>query len=312
MNCPYCGQDNPETNETCDFCGGSLHEPVEPQKHEIQQPEVAPTDLPSTPNQAPSADVISPPLPAARKGIYGNKIWWFIGCFGLIFLIVACVAAGWGIYRFIFESGTINIGSIIQPTETSSTPVPVPTSESLIFFDDFSNPNSGWDQVEEADYSTNYYNNAYRITVNTDMYDSWANPNIQTYTDAIIEVDATKNGGPDDNDFGVICRYQDSKHFYYAVISSDGYYGIIKASGDSSGLLGREYLEYSDAIPQGYATNHLRLECLGDTLSFYANGQLLDQQTDGEYADGDVGLIAGTYDNPGTDILFDNFSVYTP
>jgi hypothetical protein len=265
MNCPYCGQENPETNETCDFCGGTLHEPVDTQERESQQSELAPADLPPTPDQSPA--------PA---------------------------------------SGTRSTGPIIQLPDTSVTPIPVPSSESLLLFDDFSNPNSGWDKVEETDYSTNYYNDAYRITVNTDMYDSWANPNAQTYVDAIVEVDATKNGGPDNNDFGLICRYQDSEHFYYAVISSDGYFGIIKVNGDSSGLLGREYLEYSDSIPQGYATNHLRLECLGDTLTFYVNGQLLDQQSDGDYAEGDVGLIAGTYDNPGTDILFDNFSVYAP
>jgi hypothetical protein len=312
MNCPYCGQDNPETNETCDFCGGSLHEPVDTQEREIQQSEVTPADLPPTLDQSPAPESISPPVPASRKGIFGNKIWWFVGCFVLILLVVGCGAAGWGIYRLIFASGSRNTGPIIQLSDNSVTPVSVPTSENLLLFDDFSNPNSGWDKVEETDYSTNYYNNAYRITVNTNMYDSWANPNAQTYVDAIVEVDATKNGGPDDNDFGLICRYQDSEHFYYAVISSDGYFGIIKVNGDSSDLLGREYLEYSDSIPQGYATNHLRLECLGDTLTFYVNGQQVDQQSDGDYAEGDVGLIAGTYDNPGTDILFDNFSVYAP
>ena len=34
--------------------------------------------------------------------------------------------------------------------------------------------------------------------------------------------------GPDDNDFGIICRYIDDNQFYYAIISSDGYYGIVR------------------------------------------------------------------------------------
>jgi hypothetical protein len=311
MKCPYCGQDNPETNEVCDFCGGSLTEPFENPVEEVHPSEVDSSEQAPAENPSLQPD-FTEPTPSTRGGIYGNKIWWFIGCFGLVFLIVGCAAAGWGIYRFISQSNLINLGSRIQLPDTSNTPIPVATSDNLLFFDDFSDPNSGWDQVDETDYSTNYYNNAYRITVNTDMYDSWANPNIRTYADAVIEVDATKNNGPDENDFGLICRYQDTDHFYYATISSDGYYGIVKVTSDSSDLLGRDYLEYSDYISQGNATNHLRLECVGEALNFYVNGYLLDQQTDGDYSEGDVGLIAGTYDTPGTDILFDNFSIYSP
>jgi hypothetical protein len=33
---------------------------------------------------------------------------------------------------------------------------------------------------------------------------------------------------------------------------------------------------------------------------------------DDTYASGDVGLIAGTFDEPGTDIRFDDFVVYRP
>ena len=42
------------------------------------------------------------------------------------------------------------------------------------------------------------------------------------------------------------------------------------------------------------------------------NGQQLIQVQDAEFTAGDVGLIAGTYDVPGTDIRFDNFIVYQP
>ena len=144
------------------------------------------------------------------------------------------------------------------------------------------------------------------------MFDSWANPDSNVFSDVSIEVDATKNSGPDDNDFGVICRYQAVDQFYYAVISSDGFYGITKVSTDTTNLLGATELQPSDAINQGTASNHIRFDCQGDVLTLYVNGQQVDQQTDSEYTSGNVGLIAGTYDTPGTDILFDNFSVYQP
>ncbi|MFZ2095136.1 MAG: hypothetical protein WAV05_00735 [Anaerolineales bacterium] len=311
MNCPYCGQENPETNEVCDFCGGSLKEDTEKPIHEALSSEVVGIEQPLLQDQSSQPELIQS-TPVVKGGIYGNKIWWFIGCFVLLCLVLSCVAVGWGAYRFVSDSGLFNPATLTPMSNISVTPYPTPATSKLLFFDDFSDPNSGWDRVDDSDYSTNYFDNAYRITVNTDMYDSWANPKNNTYGGAAIEVDATKNSGPDDNDFGVICRYQDSDHFYYAIISSDGYFGIIKVSTESSGVIGRDYLEYSDYINQGYATNHLRFECFGESLSFYVNGQLLDQQTDGDYTSGNAGLIAGTYDTVGTDILFDNFSVFTP
>jgi len=68
----------------------------------------------------------------------------------------------------------------------------------------------------------------------------------------------------------------------------------------------------SDYIKSGETTNHLRVECVGPTLTLYVNGQKLDSQQDSEYTSGDVGLIAGTYENAGTDIWFDNFTVTKP
>jgi hypothetical protein len=128
----------------------------------------------------------------------------------------------------------------------------------------------------------------------------------------IVEVDATKNGGPDENNMGVICRFQNNDEFYYGLITSDGYYGIVKMAQGEFSVIGREYIEYSDLINQGDATNHIRLDCIDDVLTLYVNGNLLDQQTDSDYPSGQSGLIIGTYDTPGTDILFDDFYVYMP
>ena len=45
---------------------------------------------------------------------------------------------------------------------------------------------------------TDYADGVYRIWVNTSSTDVWANPGLN-FTDAIIEVEATKVGGSDDN-----------------------------------------------------------------------------------------------------------------
>lgn len=197
--------------------------------------------------------------------------------------------------------------NIPAPTSTRSAP-----AATVLFQDDFSNPDSGWDRVNVKDGMTDYTENGtYRILVNLPNTDVWSNPGL-TFTDVRIEVDATKVGGPDDNDFGVQCRYQDADNFYFFIISSDGYYAIGKVKNGEQTLLSGESMDYSDAVLQGAATNHLRADCVGSYLAFYVNGTPLATVEDSDFTQGDVGLMAGTFDTPGTDILFDNFTVLQP
>ncbi len=184
-------------------------------------------------------------------------------------------------------------------------------SSNLLFKDDFSDTSSGWDQVKTDTGETDYVDGAYRIFVDETGTDVWANPGLN-FTDVSVQVEATKAGGPEDNDFGVICRSQDVSRFYFFVISSDGYYGIGKVSDAGQELIGMDSMQPSEAIQQGEATNTVRADCVGSSLSLYVNGEKLDEVQDSELSSGDVGLIAGSFDTPGTDIHFDNFVVTKP
>jgi hypothetical protein len=184
-------------------------------------------------------------------------------------------------------------------------------TSNVLFQDDFSDPTSGWDRVSSESGETDYVDGAYRIYVNETNTDVWANPGL-TFTDVRIEVDATKAGGPDDNDFGVTCRVQDASHFYFFIISSDGYYAIGKTSDEAQDLIGMDAMLPNEAINQGQTDNHIRADCIGDTLTLYVNGQKLDEVHDSEFKSGDVGLMAGSFGTPGTDVHFDNFTVLNP
>ncbi len=329
MICPYCGNDNPPEASICGFCGGPLAvveeqpasdaNPLEPDFTIIESP----SPQPETPPVSTSPPSLQPP-----RGIYGNRIWLVVGCVVIFLLFLCCVIATISLYRAfngirLFNSpaaisqATLPAIITVSVEALQDTPSPVDISPSVltpkvIYADDFSDPNSGWDRADEADYFTDYYSGAYRIIVNTDMSDSWANPDDNLFNDTITEVDTVKNGGPDMNDFGLICRYQGVDQFYYAIITSDGYYGISKVTSDSSEILGTGELSSSKLINRGDATNHIRFDCVGDMLTLYVNGRQIDQQTDSTYTSGNVGLIAGTYDTAGTDILFDNFYVLQP
>ena len=77
-------------------------------------------------------------------------------------------------------------------------------------------------------------------------------------------------------------------------------------------IIDRESYTYHEAIHQGEATNKLRASCVGDRLAFSVNEQYLDEVEDTEFQAGDVGLIAGTFEEPGADILFNEFVVRSP
>ena len=127
-------------------------------------------------------------------------------------------------------------------------------------------------------------------------------------------MDATKIGGPDDNAFGVLCRYQDVDNYYYFYISSDGYAGIgIDNAGTKTVISSSDgNLAPDSGINQGAATNHIRADCIGNTLTLYVNGSQVASATDSSFSGGDVGLVAKTFSAAGTDIMFDNFFVYKP
>ena len=100
----------------------------------------------------------------------------------------------------------------------------------ILFSDDFSDPPSGWGAWEQEEALVDYFSGGLRILVNEPHFDFWSVAG-KDFQDVQIEVDAVKFAGPDDNDFGILCRYQDKENFYMLVISSDGYYGIAKLKG---------------------------------------------------------------------------------
>jgi hypothetical protein len=134
----------------------------------------------------------------------------------------------------------------------------------------------------------------------------------QSYRDAHIEVDATRQSGPVYNRFGLICRFKDMNDFYFFAISSDGYFAIGKIQNGVTSLLGQEMMAYNASILQGGDTKHLRFDCIGNTLKGYVNDQTLAITEDTDFSSGDAGLMSGSFDEAGVDVSFDNFVVYKP
>jgi hypothetical protein len=136
------------------------------------------------------------------------------------------------------------------------------------------------------------------------------------FTDVSMAVMTRQVSGSLNNNFGLLCRYQDSTHFYAFLVSSDGYYAIVKVLGGSAYQIlsgDGSHLLPSEAIQVGEGTeNELRAVCLGDQLSLTVNGQQLAAVSDSDLDHGDVGFIVSSYEEGATEVRFDNLVVLDP
>ncbi|NOY97616.1 MAG: hypothetical protein GXP40_00215 [Chloroflexi bacterium] len=181
----------------------------------------------------------------------------------------------------------------------------------VLFEDDFSARTNGWTRLANEGGVMDYDGGGFRIFVSAPRHDYWSTPGLD-FRDVRLEADTLKFAGPDENRIGLICRYRDAQNYYFSVISSDGYYAIGKVKDGQRSLLGQAEMQYSPAIEKGLAINHLRVECVGSTLRFFVNDQPVALAQDADFPDGDVGLLAGTFDEAGVDVVFDNFVVIAP
>ncbi len=202
--------------------------------------------------------------------------------------------------------------TLAVPT-TTPTPPPtfvVPTDMPVLFYDDFSSPESGpWPVLYGPWGAMGYMSGGYRITISLPQTDVWAVAGLRV-ADVRVEVDAVAVSGSEYNSFGVLCRYQDDENFYFFVLSNAGYYAIVKKEGgEQYQLTSERQFARRDVIRPGGALNRVAAECQGRTLRLYANGVLLAEVEDPKapLGPGDVGILAGAFTDAGVIIHFDNF-----
>lgn len=178
-----------------------------------------------------------------------------------------------------------------------------------LFRDDFEDSRSGWGAEQREEFSRGYKEGEYFIELREPNWFAWAYPGTQ-FDDVTVEVDARLFSGSPASHFGVLCRYADEDNFYYFAISADGYYAIFRRengrepeviTGDGEGMI------FSSIIRTGGQTNNIQAVCLGDDLSLYVNGELLETVNDGTHSRGDVGLGAGSDLEGDARIQFDDF-----
>ena len=211
-------------------------------------------------------------------------------------------------------SHIVKLSALVLLLITSCAPsapakTPVPPSGTVLFQDAFDMNTTGWDRFANDGGIMDYFESGYRILVLIPGLNFWSTPH-KNYGDVRIEADVIKRAGPDENRMGLMCHYQNG-NYYFFIISNDGYYGIGKFINKQTVLLGQNEMQPS-AIVQPNMVNHLRADCVGNTLTFYINFKQIASVQDGDLPSGDIGVLAGTFTKPGVDVSFDNFVALQP
>lgn len=307
FNCPRCGALNSYGTVFCVQCGLDIPKELERQKAEIKRQQDEERRRQEEMNRRIEED--------KKKRQRRNRVTVLIAA-GLVGLLAIC-----GVITLIYISIANSPSRLSTKTAVArSTSAAISAAQTatvdylLLFHDDFSYIGSGWGTSSSENGSVGYENDAYRIHVIKPNWEMYYSLNEDLPPDVSIEVDVTKIGGPDNNDFGIACRMVDTLNFYYFAVSSDGYAGIMKMVQGQFEIIsssdGKWY--QASSVYKGDVMNHIRADCVGENLTLYVNGVKTLMTTDSSYTSGDVGLVAGSGDEGGTDVQFDNFYVLRP
>jgi hypothetical protein len=203
------------------------------------------------------------------------------------------------------------------PLPITRTPSPSPsltslpgstTSARLVYEADFST-GRGWHTEENDRFHFAFQDSGYVIGVDIRNAAVWSIRD-DAYSDVILETSAQRLNGPQDGYYGVVCRQVDSDNYYGLAIGSDGAYGILKMMDGKMDFL------VEGSAPGGVihadTPNLVRGECIGETLTLFANDQKLAEAQDSDLGSGATGLLAGTHSNPGFEAFFKTFKIYQP
>lgn len=203
FNCPKCGALNTYGTIYCVECGIDIPGEVKRQREEIERQQKE--------ERRRQEEMRLRQENERKKRMRGRRISFAIIAFVVVFGAL-CVAgiAGMTAYTTTYSPSARSTKTAYAAGQTAT------TSYRVLFQDDFSDPASGWGDYSSENGSTTYENGGFRIQViepNWTIFYSIG----QVFPDDIrIEVQATKLGGPDDNDFGIICRVgEDNQSYYY-------------------------------------------------------------------------------------------------
>ena len=174
-----------------------------------------------------------------------------------------------------------------------------PASGEVLYSDDFSARGS-WDTWSDDSSIVDYSTGGLRFFINQTGYDYWSIVD-EYFLDTTIDVDVTKINGPDDNRFGVLCRYQDEKNYYQVSLKNNQFAIGMVVDGKLTPLTEPYWKDSqfigADGLPGGA---NVTVTCQGSSigLSIEGMGEIpLLSDPENHFQHGKVALFAAPAEN---------------
>jgi serine/threonine protein kinase len=219
-----------------------------------------------------------------------------------LFLLILCGSVG-----LLGAWSGLGLRAIFPGQNQTVLPTLTATQDNVLFKDDFLDPKSGWPTQE----GYSYQQDGYHISVDEIGGVPWAKTS-KEFGNSSMYVEARPLAEGMNGYYGLLCRMQDGKNFYYFVIRTNGDFKIGKYEKDESQSLFPEDWRQSAAIKQGNQINRLKADCAGNILRFTVNDVILAEVNDTDFSSGFSGMIAAALDTPGFEVVFNKFLITRP
>ena len=201
----------------------------------------------------------------------------------------------------------------VESTEPESTPTAKPTvDEGLLYYDDFTNPATGWTEEKFDNYFVGYHEpEYYHIEITSPNYKTaMFGAEKQSFEDVTIEVKAftvaAKTATTGDFTYGTAFRRSGDQYYAFTISPRTKKWFVLKSTPNALEVLA-EGTEKS--IHDLDAADILRVDARGSDFDFLINDQLVGQVSDADYASGEVGFFVQTLDSPNVHIHFDDVAI---
>ena len=177
------------------------------------------------------------------------------------------------------------------------------------YSDSFRTDNADWEtDLESTDSSLRIEGRTYHVDAVDPNLFVWGMSPVEA-SNFYVEVYVDRVAGPLNNEFGIVFRHVDADNFYAFMASSDGYY-ILRAMVDGEWS---EIIPWtaSDAVDQSDgASNLVGVYANGATLVLLINDTVVNQIDDESFSAGGIALSAGSFDEGGVEIAFDDIALW--
>ena len=194
--------------------------------------------------------------------------WWLV-----VLIIILLLIGGILAWVFQFQIREALDGIFAPPTET----LPPPPGEeedsgSDILYQtgfDEEDVQAEWEAFDDGTISAAISEGQLIVEVSA-LADTgaWSAMNF-AFDNFVLDVEASKVAGPDDNGVFVVFRMEDRENYYRFDVSSDGFYSLFKTRGGVPEIVSD--FAPSDAIVTGSGLNRIRIIAEGDTFRFLVN-----------------------------------------